>query len=57
MSLELRTLPIDHLKPAAYNPRKTLRPESPAYRKLKASIAVTPCEAMIASMLSNGFFF
>ena len=39
MSIELRTLPIDQLKPAAYNPRKTLRPGSPAYRKLKASIA------------------
>lgn len=39
MSLELRVLPIDQLKPAAYNPRKALRPSSPAYRKLKASIA------------------
>jgi ParB-like chromosome segregation protein Spo0J len=39
MPLELRTLPIDQLKPAAYNPRKLLRPGSPAYRKLKASIA------------------
>ena len=39
MSLELRLLPIDQLTPAAYNPRKLLRPSSPAYRKLKASIA------------------
>jgi ParB-like chromosome segregation protein Spo0J len=39
MPLELRVLPIDQLKPATYNPRKVLRPSSPAYRKLKASIA------------------
>lgn len=36
---ELRLLPIDQLQPAAYNPRKTLSPKSPAYRKLKASLA------------------
>ena len=35
---ELRTLPIEQLKPAAYNPRKPLAPASPAYRKLKASL-------------------
>lgn len=38
MSLELRVLPIDELKPAPYNPRKPLRPDSPAYRKLRASL-------------------
>ena len=37
--LELRTLPIDRLEPAAYNPRRPLDPRSAAYRKLKASIA------------------
>lgn len=37
--LELRTLPIDQLAPAAYNPRRVLSPKSPAYRKLKASLA------------------
>ena len=36
---ELRTLPIDQLTPAPYNPRKLLAPKSPAYRKLKASLA------------------
>lgn len=36
--IELRTLPIDQLIPAPYNPRKVLSPKSPAYRKLKASI-------------------
>ena len=35
---ELRTLPLDQLQPAAYNPRKLLPPKSPAYRKLKASL-------------------
>ena len=35
----LRTLPIEHLIPAPYNPRRTLAPKSPAYCKLKASLA------------------
>jgi ParB-like chromosome segregation protein Spo0J len=35
---ELRTLPIEQLQPAAYNPRKALSRKSPAYRKLKASL-------------------
>src|SRR5262245_49162914 len=37
--LEVRTLPIDQLQPAPYNPRKPLAPKSPPYRKLKASLA------------------
>jgi ParB-like chromosome segregation protein Spo0J len=37
-SLEVRTLPVSQLTPAAYNPRKTLRPSDPAYRKLRRSI-------------------
>ncbi len=36
--LEVRTLPIGRLTPAAYNPRRDLPPTSPAYRKLKASL-------------------
>ena len=39
MSLEIRVLPIGQLQPAPYNPRKPVRPGSPAYRKLKASLA------------------
>jgi len=35
---ELRTLPIEQLQPAAYNPRRVLSAKSPAYRKLKASL-------------------
>src|SRR5262245_43339323 len=38
MQFELRLLPIDQLKPAPYNPRGELRPGSPAYRKLAASL-------------------
>ncbi len=38
-TFELRTLPIDQLKPAPYNPRRPLAPGSPAYRKLKSSLA------------------
>src|SRR3954454_8770647 len=37
-SLDVRVLPIGQLVPAAYDPRKMLRPESPAYRKLRASL-------------------
>src|SRR4051812_12807827 len=37
--LEIRMLPLSELKPAAYNPRRALSPSSPAYKKLKASIA------------------
>ncbi|MBA4065178.1 MAG: transcriptional regulator [Isosphaera sp.] len=37
--IELRVLPITDLKPAPYNPRRTLPPASPAYRKLRASLA------------------
>src|SRR5437762_2314130 len=36
---EIRILPLDQLKPAAYNPRRPLAPKSPAYRKLKADLA------------------
>ena len=35
---ELRTLPVDQLTPAPYNPRRALGPKSPAYRKLKTSL-------------------
>jgi len=31
-------LPIEHLVPASYNPRKLLKPGDPAYVKLRASI-------------------
>lgn len=36
--LEVRVLPIDQLQPAAYNPRRTLKPTSRAYKKLRKSI-------------------
>jgi ParB-like chromosome segregation protein Spo0J len=36
---EVRVLPLSQLQPAAYNPRKPMSPTSPAYRKLKASLA------------------
>ena len=39
MSIELRVLPLSHLKPAPYNPRKPLDTDSAAYRKLRASLA------------------
>src|SRR5262245_60655516 len=38
-AFELRILPLSELKPAPYNPRRVLAPTSPAYRKLKASLA------------------
>ena len=36
--IEIRTLPIDQLTPAEYNPRRTLQPPDKAYRKLKRSL-------------------
>lgn len=36
---EVRVLPVEQLRPAEYNPRKPLSPASPAYRKLRASLA------------------
>ena len=35
---ELRTIPVSALKPAAYNPRKKLKPGDKEYEKIKASI-------------------
>jgi len=37
-SIEVRVLPIKSLKPAAYNPRKVLRPSDSTYKKLRASL-------------------
>jgi hypothetical protein len=37
-SLEVRTLPIDQLTPASYNPRRRIKPTAPVYRKLKRSL-------------------
>lgn len=36
---EFRSLPLAQLQPAAYHPRRALAANSPAYRKLKASVA------------------
>ena len=35
---ELKTIPVADLKPAAYNPRKKLKPGDPEYEKIKRSI-------------------
>ncbi len=32
---ELKTLPVSDLKPAAYNPRKKLKPGDKEYEKIK----------------------
>ena len=36
--LDIRNMPIERLIPAPYNPRRELKPGSPAYRKLAASL-------------------
>jgi site-specific DNA-methyltransferase (adenine-specific) len=36
---ELKSLPVSDLKPAAYNPRKKLKPGDKEYENLKNSIA------------------
>lgn len=38
MQLEIRTMPLDELKPAPYNPRRALKPGDSAYEKLAASV-------------------
>ena len=38
-NLNMRTMPIEMLKPAKYNPRKDLKPGDREYEKLKRSIA------------------
>ena len=38
-TLEVRVLPLESLTPAAYNPRKHLKPTDSAYRKLRASLS------------------
>lgn len=37
-NLNMRTMPIEMLKPARYNPRKDLKPGDPAYEKIKCSL-------------------
>jgi ParB-like chromosome segregation protein Spo0J len=36
--IEVRELPLDQLTPAPYNPRRALKPDGPAYRKLQRSL-------------------
>lgn len=36
--MNLRTIPIDQLQPAPYNPRVDLQPDSPAYKRLERSL-------------------
>ena len=37
-TIEVRVLPVAQLQPAAYNPRKVMKPADPAYRKLERSL-------------------
>ncbi len=37
-ALEVRVMSIESLKPAPYNPRRELKPSSPSYQKLAASL-------------------
>ena len=37
-NLNMRTMPIEMLKPAKYNPRKDLKPGDLAYEKIKRSL-------------------
>lgn len=41
--MEIRKVPISKLNPAAYNPRKSLRPGDAAYEKLSRSLEVFGC--------------
>ena len=42
MSMEWKTLSVDALRPAAYNPRKKLKPGDKEYEKIKNSIQELP---------------
>lgn len=41
--MDVRTIPIDSIEPAAYNPRKNLQPGDPEYEKLERSIDEFGC--------------
>ena len=41
--MEIRKMPVDRLAPAAYNPRRDLRPGDAAYQKLERSLARFGC--------------
>ena len=41
--MQLKTIPISKIKPAAYNPRHDLKPGDPEYDKLKRSIDQFGC--------------
>ena len=42
-TVEIRRVSIEELNPAAYNPRKDLRPSDPEYRKLARSMERYGC--------------
>jgi ParB-like chromosome segregation protein Spo0J len=41
--MEIKTIPITKINPAAYNPRKDLQPSDPEYKKLKKSLTEFDC--------------
>lgn len=41
--MEIREVPVEKLNPAAYNPRKDLKPGDPEYEKLKRSLDTFGC--------------
>lgn len=41
--MEIRRIPVSRLNPAAYNPRRNLRPGDPAYEKLERSMQQFGC--------------
>jgi hypothetical protein len=55
--IELRILPVAHLIPAPYNPRRAVAATSPAYRKLRKSLEVrltAAREKALNIVLNNG---
>lgn len=61
MSMEWKTLSVDALRPAAYNPRKKLKPGDKEYEKIKNSIQefgyVEPMKRTTAASSSTTFIF
>ena len=52
--MEIRRIPVKQLNPAAYNPRKDLRPEDVIYQRLERSINKFGCVEHIIWNERNG---
>lgn len=52
--MDIRTIPIELINPAAYNPRIDLQPGDPVYEKLKRSIESSATSTRLSGMSGPG---